>query len=219
MRARKKKNTIPRLEKNKRYLTRSVELTADRPVYMEIGCGKGKFATGMAQAYDCMFYALEKVPDVMVMAMEKAAEQEIENIRFILADATELKEICPDNSVDIIFLNFSDPWPKNKDYKKRLTYRTFLEEYRRILKPDGIIKIKTDNKNLFEFSLREMKAGGFDLYDLTENLHSSDIENDVMTEYETRFVSLGMPIYHVKAKLNKQKEKLSGGPEHAAEKC
>lgn len=204
MRARKKKNTFPRLTRVGAYITERI-VSSGKPVHVEIGSGKGAFALYMAQHTDCDYYALEKIPDVMVMAAEKAAAAEVKNLHFLLADAQQLPEICPDETVDVLYLNFSDPWPKRRDLKKRLTYISFLNIYKRILKPDGIIRIKTDNAALFEFSVRQLRQAGFALFDLTNDLHNSGIVNECMTEYETRFASLGQPIYSVKAK------KIEGG--------
>ncbi|MGN0988820.1 MAG: tRNA (guanosine(46)-N7)-methyltransferase TrmB [Eubacteriales bacterium] len=206
MRARKKKNLVPRLERCAEYLTDRVEPDAEKPVWLEIGCGKGRFAVGMAQLFDCKYYAMEKVPDVMVMAAEKGVQAALPNLKFIIGDANDLETICPEHCVDILYLTFCDPWPKKRDTKRRLTYRAFLEKYKRVLKDNGIIFFKTDNQKLFEFSVEEMKQNGFELFDYTEDLHSSDIPNPVCTEYETRFSDLGQPIYHVKARVIKSSE-------------
>lgn len=203
MRARKKKNTIPRLERCEEYITQEIIPQEGKPLYIEIGCGKGNFITGHAERNpQSCYYAMEKVPDVIVMAIEKAKEKELNNLRFLIEDAENLPEICPPNSVDIIYLNFSDPWPKKKRAKRRLTYRFFLEKYKTILKFDGEIHFKTDNIPLFDFSLEEFKLCGFDLYDVTRDLDSSGIDNPFRTEYETRFIDQGIPICHLKAKVH-----------------
>ncbi len=202
MRARKKKNTTPRLEKCAEYITEEI-VVGDRPLWLEIGCGKGKFAVETAAQGDCDYFALEKVPDVMVIAAEKAAEAGSDNLKFILGDAETLDKICPSDCVDMLFLNFSDPWPKRRDAKRRLTSRGFLEKYRRILKPDGILSVKTDNKLLFDFTVEELQTNGYEIFDYTEDLHNSGIFNYSMTEYEIRFTELGQPIYHVKARPDK----------------
>ena len=204
MRARKKKNTIPRLERVKEYLSDRVESCIDKPVHIEIGCGKGAFALYMAKHTNCMYYALEKVPDIMVMAVEKAALADLKNIRYIMADAASLPKICEEESVDVLYLNFSDPWPKKRDMKKRLTYITFLEIYKKILKPQGIIRMKTDNEKLFYFSLDQFVQAGFTLFDMTTDLHHSNIVNECMTEYEERFSQQNMPIYSVKAMIKQE---------------
>ena len=201
MRARKKKNTIPRLERCSEYLTEQIVSETGRYFYIEIGCGKGKFITSLAESRpDDFFYAVEKVPDVLVMAAEKAKAKELTNLKFLLADADDLPELCPAGSIRGIYLNFSDPWPKKKGARKRLTYHTYLEKYRKILAPDGVIFMKTDNQGLFDFSLAEFRRYGYELFDVVRDLHASDVENCFTTEYEDRFTALGQPIFHLKAR-------------------
>ena len=200
MRARKKKNTVPRLEKCGEYFVGKITPADGRKICLEIGCGKGKFIASLAEKHrEADFYAIEKVPDVMVMAAEKCLEKKLENLHFLLCDAKTLSEVCPEGSVDTLYLNFSDPWPKKKHENRRLTHRIFLEEYRKILKKGGRIKMKTDNEKLFDFSLEEFSACGFVLTDVTRDLHNSDVENEFMTEYETRFSEQGMKIFHLQA--------------------
>lgn len=200
MRARKKKNTVPRLERCGDVFVSEITVPDGKKACLEIGCGKGKFIAGLAELHpDILYFAMEKVPDVMVMAAEKCKEKGLENVRFLLEDATKLPEICKEHSLDVIYLNFSDPWPKKRHTSRRLTYRTFLDIYKKLLKPGGYIKMKTDNEGLFNFSLEEFTDSGFILSEVTTDLHSTDIENEVMTEYETRFSEQGMNIYHLKA--------------------
>ena len=133
----------------------------DNPIRIEIGCGKGDFIVGTAaKEPDVNFLAIERVSDVLVMAAEKIKESGLSNIRVCCIDAKELAEIFEEGSIDRIYLNFSDPWPKSKHYKRRLTYRSFLEIYKKILKDDGAIFFKTDNRGLFDFSLEEFEAFG-----------------------------------------------------------
>lgn len=201
MRARKKKNTLPRLKKCADYLAERIVPEAGKSLYIEIGCGKGKFITSLAESRpDVLFYAIEKVPDVLVMAAEKAKAKGLGNLKFIISDADALPEICPTGAVDGIYLNFSDPWPKKKGARKRLTYHTYLEKYRQVLSENGHILMKTDNRGLFDFSLTEFSAHGYSLSDVVYDLHNSDIENLFTTEYEDRFTALGQPIFHCKAK-------------------
>ena len=204
MRARKKKNTVPRLERHSDLIADAVVAREGVPLHVEIGCEKGAFAVGMASLMpDVDYYALEKVPDVMVMAVEKAAAAGLKNCKFLIADAVMLPDICPEGSVDVLYLNFSDPWPKNRDRKRRLTHVNFLETYKKLLKPNGILRIKTDNVGLFDFTLDQLEQAGFETFDLTRDLHSSDIENEVMTEYEKRFSEQGFPINAVKARVKR----------------
>ena len=171
----------------------------DKPLRIEIGCGKGDFIVGTAEKEpDVNFLAVEKVSDVLVIAAEKVKASGLENVRVCCIDAKELTEIFEPHSIDRIYLNFSDPWPKARHEKRRLTYRTFLEIYKQILKEDGAIYFKTDNRGLFDFSLEEFKEFGIRMEKLTFDLHNSEyMEGNVMTEYEKRFSSMGVPINRV----------------------
>ena len=170
------------------------------PLHLEIGCGKGSFACGMAAKHpDICFYALEKVEDVMVIAAEKAEarkdERPTDNLRFIVADATTLPEWFADGSVETVYLNFSDPWPKKGYAKRRLTHRNFLKLYARLLREDGAVCFKTDNRPLFDFTLEELQALEITPDFVTFDLHNSPYnEGNVMTEYEQNFSSAGVPI-------------------------
>ena len=180
----------------------------ENPVHMEIGCGKGNFACGMAKAFpDINFVAVERVADVCCIALEKAkaasAERKSDNLRFFIGDAKTLMENVKPHSLDCIYLNFSDPWPKKGHAKRRLTHRGFLEIYRELLKEDGILKLKTDNIGLFDFSLEEFSEFGMDIIWQTRDLHSSDkSEENVMTEYEKNFSEKGFSICSAWAKFN-----------------
>ena len=171
----------------------------DNPIRIEIGCGKGDFIVGTAaKEPDVNFLAVEKVSDVLVIAAEKVKSSGLSNVRVCCVDAKELEEIFPGGSIDRIYLNFSDPWPKARHEKRRLTYRTFLAIYKKILKKDGAIHFKTDNRGLFDFSLEEFKEFGMRMEKLTFDLHNSEyMEGNVMTEYEKRFSSMGVPINRV----------------------
>ena len=172
----------------------------DNPIHIEIGCGKGNFACGMAKKLpDVNFLAVEKVADVCCVALEKAKassdERESQNLRFMIGDARTLGDNLPPHSIDVIYLNFSDPWPKAGHAKRRLTHRSFLEMYRSLLKEDGIIKLKTDNVGLFDFSIEEFEALGIDIIWQTRDLHSEPQNADnVMTEYEKNFSEKGFSI-------------------------
>ena len=162
--------------------------------------GKGDFAVGMsAKHQDLNFIAMERVPDVACLALEKAsacADTRPDNLRFIIGNAENLPEWLPAHCLDTIYLNFSDPWPKSGYKKRRLTHRGFLEKYRELLVPGGMLKFKTDNHDLFFFSLEEFEACGLEIVWKTEDLHASELAaSNVMTEYEANFSSKGMPIY------------------------
>lgn len=178
------------------------------PVHMEIGCGKGNFACNMAKKHpDVNFVAVERVADVCCIALEKAKasaeEREGDNLRFLIGDAKTLSEHVPPHSLDCIYLNFSDPWPKKGHAKRRLTHRGFLEIYRSLLKEDGVLRLKTDNQGLFDFSLEEFEATGATVLWQTRDLHASELASDnVMTEYEKNFSEKGFSICSAHVKFN-----------------
>ena len=177
----------------------------DNPIRIEIGCGKGDFIVGTAaKEPDVNFLAVEKVSDVLVIAAEKVKNSELSNVRVCCVDAKELEEIFLEGSIDRIYLNFSDPWPKARHEKRRLTYRTFLAIYKKILKKDGAIHFKTDNRGLFEFSLNSFSDYDMKLKNITLDLHNSAFEGNVMTEYETLFSQKGQPIYRCEAMFRKK---------------
>ncbi len=211
MRMRKKKNCGARMERCESVWIKEPEkckgkwheiFENDNPIHIEIGCGKGSFIRGMAQMHpDINFVAVEKVEDVIVMAMEKAIEAELTNVRFTDMDAEKIDDFFEYGEAERIYLNFSDPWKKNKQAKRRLTHKNFLDIYKKILKHEQQIWFKTDNKQLFEFSLNSFCAEDFKLSNITLDLHNSGFEGNVMTEYEIRFVELGQPIYRLEAAI------------------
>ena len=172
----------------------------NRPLHLEIGCGKGDFAVGMAAKYPAYnWIAMERVPDVACLALEKAMaakETRNNNLRFMIGDARNLAEWFPEGSVDCLYLNFSDPWPKKGYAKRRLTYEGFLNLYRKVLRPGGLLRLKTDNEGLFDFSLEQFAACGLTVEWQTRDLHNSEKNADnVMTEYERNFSEKGQVIY------------------------
>ena len=216
MRMRKKKHGAERIEACAELLIREVSdlkggfegiFDGEHPVHLEIGCGKGNFAVGMAKKYpDVNFIAMERVADVCCVALEKAmadkASRERDNLRFLIGDAKLLAENVPAHSLDCIYLNFSDPWPKAGHAKRRLTHRSFLEIYRDLLKEDGLLRFKTDNVGLFDFSLEEFEAFGAQILWMTRDLHNSEKNADnVMTEYEKNFSEKGFSICSAWVKL------------------
>lgn len=209
MRMRKKKNCAARIERcgdiritnPENYKGKWHEIFGnDNPIHVEIGCGKGSFVAGMAKLYpDVNFIAIEKVEDVIVMAMEKAIDNEIENVRFMDLDAERIEDFFEKGEIERIYLNFSDPWKKNKQAKRRLTHKNFLDRYKKVLNSGDYIWFKTDNRKLFEFSLDSFCEEGFKLENITLDLHNSGFEPNVVTEYEQRFIDLGQPIYRLEA--------------------
>ena len=169
----------------------------DNPIHLEIGTGKGKFITELAlQNPDINYIGIEKYSSVLFRALEKRREVELNNLYFIRFDAVYLLDIFAENEIARIYLNFSDPWPKERHAKRRLTSRRFLEMYDKCLKKDGEIFFKTDNRDLFEFSIKEVEEFGWKIKGITYDLHKSEYAKDnIMTEYEERFASLGKPIY------------------------
>ena len=177
-------------------------LGEDLPLWLEIGCGKGDFACRMAELHpDVCFVALERVANVMVIAVEKAAaraDARPDRLRFAIADAGTLADWFAPHSLDALFLNFSDPWPKKGYAKRRLTHRLFLERYFALLKPGGRLTFKTDNVGLFDFTLEELSTLGYAPDEMTRDLHNSPLgEGNVETEYERNFSAKGFPIHYL----------------------
>ena len=175
----------------------------DHPIYIEIGMGKGDFIIENAKTYpDINFIGIEKFPSVMVGALKKIDEEEpLANLRLMKVDAIELNDIFLENEVSRIYLNFSDPWPKKKHAKRRLTSETFLPIYQNILKRDGELILKTDNRTLFEYSLISFQQFGLQFEDVCLDLHHSDgYEDNIQTEYERKFSPFG-PIYRIVTKF------------------
>ena len=169
----------------------------DHPIRLEIGCGKGRFILETARRNpDVNFVAIEREEGALIMATEKAMDAALPNLRFLSFDAAALGEIFAPGEVSLIYLNFSDPWPKARHAKRRLTYRTFLEKYKAVLADNGRIILKTDNRPLFDFSLEEFALCGMRVTEVTYDLHRSPYnEGNVMTEYEKNFSEKGFPIH------------------------
>lgn len=203
MRMRKKKNGAARMLACDEYIIHNKDEIVNLPVQLEIGCGKGAFISALSKKCpDVNYIAIEKMSDVMLLAAEKIKAEGINNVKLLNTDARNLSELFPSSSVDRIYLNFSDPWPKKGYAKRRLTHRGFLEIYKTILSECGEIVFKTDNDGLFDFSLEEFKAAGFKLKELTYDLHSSEYNSDnIMTEYEKNFSEKGFTIKRVVAYL------------------
>jgi tRNA (guanine-N7-)-methyltransferase len=200
---RKKPNLIPRME---RCAALQIKNPADYkgkwsesfPAFsrteLELGCGKGKFTAGTAQAQpETLLVAVEKVPDAMVVAMERCTEQNLQNVRFIDMDAALLQDVFAPGEVSRIYINFPDPWKKTKQSKRRLTAPAFLKIYESLLPEGGQIHFKTDNSPLFEWSLEQFEAEGWALSEVTRDRHA-DGPTGVMTDYETKFYEQGVKI-------------------------
>ena len=168
----------------------------DKPIHIEIGMGKGKFIMELAsQNPDINYIGIEKYSSVLIRALEKREALESDNLMFLRMDAENIEEYFAPGEVARIYLNFSDPWPKDRHSKRRLTSREFLKRYDKILAKDGILQFKTDNRPLFDFSLEEIKESGWILDEYTFDLHKNGpAANNIMTEYEEKFYNLGNPI-------------------------
>ena len=169
----------------------------ENPIHIEVGMGKGRFITTLAQMNpDINYIGIEKYSSVLLRAVEKQDELRLSNLRFIRMDAENIGDVFAKGEVDRIYLNFSDPWPKDRHAKRRLTSRQFFERYNIILKKDGQVEFKTDNRPLFDFSVEEVKEAGWQLRAVTYDLHNDAklCEGNVMTEYEERFSAAGNPI-------------------------
>ena len=170
----------------------------DNPVHVEIGMGKGRFLMDMAQLHpDINYVGIEKYSSVLLRALQKQEQLLLPNIIFIRMDAEDITEVFAPGEVDRIYLNFSDPWPKDRHAKRRLPSRQFLERYDKILVSEGVVEFKTDNRDLFMFALDEVEPAGWTLDAVTYDLHHDEkmMVGNVMTEYEERFSQAGNPIY------------------------
>ena len=201
MRMRKKKWVRPFLDEEKVYLLDSLkEFKTDKPLYLEIGMGMGDFICDSAKTNKDIYYiGLEKDETCVARAIIKAREFELDNFKVLLRNANEIEEYVNEESVDCIYLHFSDPWPKKGHHKRRLTYPTFLEKYKKLLKEDGEIIFKTDNKDFFMDSLEYFKESNLETIDINYDYHSIK-RDEPLTGYESKFKVLGNPIYFIKLK-------------------
>ena len=203
MRMRKKPNLAPRMERCSDILISDpaqmrgkwCELKPDAiQIWLEIGCGKGRFTAQTAAANpDVLYIAIERVPDAMVIAMERCKEMGLTNVYFVDGDAALLRDYFSPDELDRLFINFCDPWPSHKHARRRLTHVNFLVLYRGILKEGGQIHFKSDNKDLYEYSLFQFPKAGYELSEVTRNLHEHGICG-IMTDYEEKFHNMGTPI-------------------------
>lgn len=171
----------------------------DNPIHIEIGMGKGKFIIQLAKENPNINYVgIEKFSSVLVRAIEKQTEEQLPNLLFVRMEAEYIGNVFDKGEVDYIYLNFSDPWPKDRHAKRRLTSVQFLERYKEILAQEGGITFKTDNRPLFDFSLEQIDEAGWIKDNVTFDLHKSPyVEGNVMTEYEQKFSEMGNPICRV----------------------
>lgn len=169
----------------------------DNPIHIEIGMGKGQFIVENAKRYpNINFIGIEKFDSVIVRAIEKIEEEDIPNLKLIRMDATEINEVF-DKEIDTVYLNFSDPWPKVRHAHRRLSSRKFLERYDNIFVGDKRIVMKTDNRHLFEFSIKEFTDYGYTIDNLCLDIYNEELEDNIPTEYEMKFSAKGFPIYMI----------------------
>ena len=220
MRVRKKKHLDERLEKvsnllintdisDRNYITSNKQkeysdlksiFENDNPLYLEIGCGKGRFCIEYAKRHpDINLLAVEVEPNVIVSAVEAASRENLKNLYFLRTSAEFLPKFLKAESVERIFLNFSCPYPKNRYATHRLTSPRFLEIYKELLCEKGEIHQKTDNMHFFEYSIENLSKAGFKLQNVSLDLHNSGFEGNIVTEYEERFINEGLPIYRLEA--------------------
>ena len=210
MRMRRKPNVGPRMEACDPVWVRSPEamrgnwrslLPGAKELRVEVGCGKGKFTVETAAAEpEVLIVAIERVREALVMAMEKAMAAGLKNVFFVSMDVAEIETFFAPGEIDLLYINFCDPWPRSKNAKRRLTYHTFLEKYRRVIRPGGEIHFKTDNEKLFAWSLEEFAAFGLEVRNVTDDLHANGPVG-IMTDYEKKFYGEGKPICRLVARL------------------
>lgn len=210
MRHRKVKNLDERIDAAKQFLVdepmshkgrwRELFGKTEGRLYLELGCGKGKFITGRAMAdQEASFIGIEGLDAVIVRGLEKAAENEVGNVRYVLEYVKDIRDFFEDGELDGIYLNFSDPWPKARHAKRRLTYGDTLLKYKQVLKPEGFIAFKTDNEGLFDFTMEEIERLGLEVKEMSRDLHNSDLDaKEFTTEYEEKFHGAGKNINYVK---------------------
>lgn len=169
---------------------------APGPLWVEIGSGKGQFIAGLAAQHpECNLIGIEQVRDILYYAAQKVRAGELTNVRLLAWNAGDLTAVFAPGEIDCLYLNFSDPWPKARHAKRRLTHHRFLDKYRTLLAADGELRCKTDNHDLFMFSLEEWQRYDWELVDVSMDLHADEPADNIRTEYETKFSAKGQPIY------------------------
>jgi len=212
MRQRKVKNVGERLAEYADYLIENPSLMKgkwknafgnDNKIFLELGCGKGQFIVAKAKENkELNFIGAEGQPTIVLRALEKASKEEVVNARFMTGFVRDITEVFEEDELSGVFLNFSDPWPKDRHSKRRLSHKNFLEGFRKVSKAGSILEIKTDNEELFEFTLGQIEMMGFEIMELTRNLHHSECASkNITTEYEDKFKACGKKIQYVKVTL------------------
>ena len=211
MRVRNRKGATELLEANPQYVILNPTEAKGKwheifgnnyPIHVEVGSGKGAFISGMAKAHPKINYiGIDIQKSVLSYALDRVLATDIPNIKLLWVDGSDLTNYFENGEIDRLYLNFSDPWPKKRHEKRRLTYKSFLDTFKRILPDHGEIHFKTDNRGLFEYSLVSFSQYGMKLNSVWLDLHASDFEDNVLTEYEKKFVNKGQVIYRVEAEF------------------
>ncbi|MBJ8349248.1 tRNA (guanosine(46)-N7)-methyltransferase TrmB [Streptococcus zalophi] len=211
MRVRRRKGAQEHLENHPNYVVLKPEDSKgqwakvfgnNNPIHVEVGSGKGRFITGMAEKNPNINYiGIDIQMSVLSYALDKVLASQLPNIKLLWVDGSELTNYFEKGEISLLYLNFSDPWPKTRHEKRRLTYKSFLKTYEMILPEHGEIHFKTDNRGLFEYSLASFSQYGMTLKQVWLDLHASDYEQNVMTEYEEKFSNKGQVIYRVEAQF------------------
>ncbi|MGR3741587.1 tRNA (guanosine(46)-N7)-methyltransferase TrmB [Companilactobacillus sp. DQM5] len=177
----------------------------NQPIQLEVGSGKGQFIVKMAQKYpNINFIAMEVQEAAIALILKKQLDLKLPNLQLLLANGRNLNEYFAKNEIDKLYLNFSDPWPKTRHEKRRLTYKTFLSQYKEVVRDNGFLQFKTDNQGLFEYSLTSLNGFGMNFDKISLDLHNNDelMEDNVETEYEQKFTKKGQRIYYLNAQFN-----------------
>jgi len=192
-------------DQNHKCLSIEKMFTQPQPLHIEIGMGKGQFIYELAlREKNVNFIGIERFDSVIIRALEKVLENPLENLYLLRADAQHLVELFPKHSVSRIYLNFSDPWPKDRHHKRRLTSPEFLKRYETLLKPGGEIHFKTDNPILFEYSVETIQKYNMDVILIDKDIHSHKSYDNIMTEFEAKFVEEGKPIHKIIARFKEE---------------
>ena len=208
MRLRKVKDALIKLQASRYFIAEPLALKGnwksvfnnENPIHIEIGCGKGKFISELANLNPNINYvAIEKFDSVLLRTAEKLEEMNLNNLKIVLIDADKLTDYFAEKEIDLIYINFSDPWPKYGHRKRRLTYKTFLDSYKFVLKDDGAVYQKTDNRKLFEFSLESFNENNWLISNISLDLHKDTETFNITTEFEEKWSKLG-PIYRLEAR-------------------
>jgi tRNA (guanine-N7-)-methyltransferase len=211
MRLRKKWWARPELEASSIIVTKPTDLKGrwkeafgnNKPIYLELGCGRGQFISKRAiESPEVNFVGVDLKDEVLIYALRKVTEAEVSNVRLIPMNITWIGDVFEENEIDRIYINFCNPWPKERHNKRRLTHTAFLTQYKKFIKQGSEVWFKTDNTELFEDSFEYFKECGFEVTYSTYDLHNSGFQQNVVTEYEQKFTSLGMNTMFLIAKLN-----------------